>query len=94
LDKQNGNNFWQESMDKELGQINDYKTFCVLEKGEAIPKDYTKIPYHIVFDVKFDLRRKSRLVAGGNWSETPKGDIFRCHWYGHGANGLYSCRNE
>ena len=27
---------------------------------------YKKIPYHIVFDVKFDLTHKARLVAGSH----------------------------
>ena len=27
---------------------------------------YKKIPYHVVFDVKFDVTRKARLVAGGH----------------------------
>jgi Reverse transcriptase (RNA-dependent DNA polymerase) len=29
-----------------------------------------------VFDVKFDLQKKARLVAGGNHAEPPKEDIF------------------
>jgi Reverse transcriptase (RNA-dependent DNA polymerase) len=35
-----------------------------------------KIPYHIVFDVKYDLRHKARLVAGGNWTVNDKKDIY------------------
>ena len=27
------------------------------------------IPYHIIFDVKMDLTRKARLVAGGHWNK-------------------------
>ena len=30
------------------------------------PSDYKRIPVHFVFDVKYDLRRKARLVAGGH----------------------------
>jgi len=30
----------------------------------------------MVFDVKFDLRRKARLVAGGNHMDPSKEDIF------------------
>jgi Reverse transcriptase (RNA-dependent DNA polymerase) len=29
-----------------------------------------------VFDIKFDLRQKARLVAGGSWTDTPKEDIY------------------
>jgi hypothetical protein len=30
----------------------------------------------MVFDCKFDGRRKSRLVAGGNWTTPTKEDIY------------------
>ena len=38
----------------------------LLESDEPIPVGSTKTPYHIVFDVKFYLARKARLVAGGH----------------------------
>ena len=47
-----------------------------MEAEEPTPEGYKRIPYHMVFDVKFDLRRKSRLVAGGNHTENPKEDIY------------------
>jgi hypothetical protein len=65
LDKRNKNNLWQEAVETELKQLTDYETFIVLDSGEDIPKGYQKIPYHIVFDVKYDLRHKARLV--GRW---------------------------
>ena len=77
LDKINNDKLWEESMQKELDQINDYKTFRVLEAEEPTPEGYKRIPYHMVFDVKFDLRRKSRLVAGGNHTENPKKTSIR-----------------
>ena len=61
-----GNNLWFEAIEMELKQINEYNTFRMLEKGEGVPMGCQKIPYHIVFYVKFDLRRTVRLVAGGN----------------------------
>ena len=30
----------------------------------------------MIYDVKFDRRRKARLVAGGNWTVTPKEVIY------------------
>jgi len=75
LDRVNGNHLWQEAIENELRQINEYKTFRKLIHGESID-DYTKIPYHMVFDVKFDLRQKARLVAGGNHTDPSKEDIF------------------
>ena len=76
LDKENGDDQWQKAIQKELKQLNDYNTFRKLEPGEKPPPDYQKIPYHIVFDVKFDLRRKARLVAGGNWTNPGKEDLY------------------
>ena len=77
LDGQNGDNQWKDAIDIELKQINDYQTFKVVPDGELIPKGYKRIPYHIVFDVKFDGRRKARLVAGGHRSpDVPVEDAF------------------
>ena len=76
LDKVNGDNAWQGAIAKELAQLNDYKTFRTLLPGETLSSEYKKIPYHIVFDVKFDLRKKARLVAGGNFTSMAKEDIY------------------
>jgi hypothetical protein len=46
----------------------DEKNGNQLWKGEYIPTGYQKIPYHMAFDTKYDLRHKKRLVAGGNWN--------------------------
>jgi hypothetical protein len=76
LDKKNGNQLCQEAIKTELKQLTDYQTFIVLHSGEDIPTGYQKIPYHIIFDVKYDLRHKTRLVAGGNWTANDKDDIY------------------
>jgi hypothetical protein len=57
---------WEEFIKTELKQLIDYQTLIVLDSGEDIPIGDQKIPYHMVFDVKYDLRNKARLVAGGN----------------------------
>jgi hypothetical protein len=56
----------QEAINTEFKQLTDYQTFIVLDSGEDIPTGYQKIPYHVVFDVKYGLRHKARIVAGGN----------------------------
>jgi hypothetical protein len=76
LDKKNGNQLWKEAIKTELKQLTDYQTFIILDSGEDIPTGYQKIPYHMVFDVKCDLRHKERLVAGGNWTVNDKEDIY------------------
>jgi Reverse transcriptase (RNA-dependent DNA polymerase) len=78
LNRINGNNLWQEAIKtelKQLKQLTDYHTFILLDSGEDVPNVYQKIPNHVVFGVKYDLRHKARLVAGGNWTEIEKEDI-------------------
>ena len=59
----------------EIGQINDYQTFRIIPDGVPLP-GYKQIPYHIVFDIKFDGRFKARLVAGGHRTDTPPDECF------------------
>ena len=76
LDLKNGDSKWKEAMKTEIDSINAYQTFRALEDNEQLPPGYKCIPYHCIYDVKFDGRRKCRLVAGGHRTETPKEDIF------------------
>ena len=64
IDKDNNNSFWSEAINKELRNV--IVAFQLLEEGEPLPIGSTRIPYHFVFDIKFDLTRKARLVAGGH----------------------------
>jgi hypothetical protein len=73
LDVISGNHVWKEAMGIELRQINEYQTFRVLGDGEFLPATYQKIPYHMVFDVKFDWL----LVATGL---TLPRKIFTLEW--------------
>ena len=66
LDEINNDKQWDGAVQSELRSINGHSTFIVLEEHEPLPDGYTQIPYHFVFDVKFDGRRKARLVAGGH----------------------------
>jgi hypothetical protein len=68
--------YCQKLLGPELKKLADYHTFIVLDSGENIPTGYQKIPYHMVFDIKYDLRHKERLVAGGNWTVNDKEDIY------------------
>ena len=64
FDKANGNDMWQSAIDKELKNVK--VAFELLMEGEEPPKGSKLIPYHIIFDVRPDLTRKARLVAGGH----------------------------
>ena len=75
LDEKNGNTLWADAEAKELNQIDEYGTFRDVGKG-VHPSGYMKISAHLVYDVKPDLRRKARLVAGGHLTETPVNSIY------------------
>ena len=64
LDVKNGNSYWNDAIKKELKNV--IVAFHLLGEHEAVPVGSKKIPYHIVFDIKYDLTRKARLVAGGH----------------------------
>ena len=64
LDKENNNTHWHDAITKELKNV--IVAFKLLGEGENPPIGSKEIPYHIIFDVKFDLTRKARLVAGGH----------------------------
>jgi hypothetical protein len=64
FDQENGNDLWAKSIEKELKNVR--VAFKPLDEGERPPPGSKKIPYHIIFDVKYDLTRKSRCVAGGH----------------------------
>ena len=64
LDKENQNTLWSDAIQKELKNV--LVAFRLLEEGEQLPVGSKQIPYHIVFNVKLDLTRKARLVAGGH----------------------------
>jgi hypothetical protein len=68
IDKENGNTYWHDAIEKELKNVR--VAFKKLEEGESPPVGSKHIPYHLIFDVKFDLTRKARLVAGGHHNKS------------------------
>ena len=63
IDELNKDKLWKEAIAKELHQLNSFKTFLALEVEAKPTTGYKRVPYHIVYDVKFDGRRKARLVT-------------------------------
>ena len=55
--------------------MNDFQVFRDLHADEKLT-DFQKLPYHMVFDVKFDLRQKARLVVGGDHQTGPKDESY------------------
>ena len=69
LDNENGNTLWQDSIKKEM--INSRVAFKLLERGERPPVGHKEITCHIIFDLKLDMTRKARYVAGGHLTSVP-----------------------
>ena len=46
-------------------------TFHILDHGENEPVGYEHITCHLIFDVKINIRRKSRFIAGGHKTNPP-----------------------
>ena len=76
IDKEDGKGLWQQAMNTEINQLLEYETFRILEDEEPMPEGYKYIPYHCIYDVKFDGRRKCRLVAGGHMTDPSSDEIF------------------
>lgn len=76
IDEKNGNTKWQDSEKLEIQQLLDYSSFESLGLGAPTPEGYQKIPCHMVYDVKFDGRHKSRFVAGGHRTATPIQSVY------------------
>jgi Reverse transcriptase (RNA-dependent DNA polymerase) len=47
------------------------KAFKILDEGVDNPVGHKRINIHMIFDVKADFTRKSRLVAGGHMTDPP-----------------------
>jgi hypothetical protein len=45
--------------------------FNILDDDANLPPGHTFVKCHSVFDVKMDLARKSRYVAGGHMTKPP-----------------------
>lgn len=57
---------WKTAMKKEIDGIREHGTFLFLPPGAKPQEGYQEAPLRMIFDVKADLRRKARLVAGGH----------------------------
>ena len=69
LDIENGNTLWQDAIKLEM--TNSRVAFKLREKGEKAPVGYTQITCHLIFDLKLNMTRKARYVAGGHLTDVP-----------------------
>ena len=69
LDKENGNTLWHDAIKKEME--NSRVAFNLLGVDDGPPVGFKEITCHMIFDVKMDLTRKARYVAGGHLTDPP-----------------------
>lgn len=69
IDRQTGTTLWRDAIAKEMKNV--MPAFEFNDKDE-VPVGFKKIDCHMIFDVKMDLTRKARLVAGGHKTDPPK----------------------
>ena len=77
IDKETGTDFWWKAIQKELNKVMVALEFDESMTPEQLRQDKTayvgfqEIACHMIFDVKMDLTRKARFVAGGHLTEPP-----------------------
>jgi hypothetical protein len=79
IDEETGMTFWMDAIRKEMEKVKIAFEFCEswtpqqirdgLARGDFV--GYQEIDCHMIFDIKMDLTRKARFVAGGHTMETP-----------------------
>jgi hypothetical protein len=76
IDEENGNTFWRDAIEKEMGKIRGLGTFErydgataeELRSGKKKLPGYQELTCHMVFDIKMDgkFTRKARYIADGH----------------------------
>ena len=76
FDKLNGNTFWADAIKKELDSLISLECFEFHPTGFNPGADYQWTSLTVIFDVKQDLRRKARLVAGGHLVDSLDNNVY------------------
>ena len=73
IDARTNTTFWADAIAKEMRNVGI--AFELTEDGQP-PVGHKEIKCHMVFDIKRDLTRKARFVAGGHLTDPPKESVF------------------
>ena len=69
LDKASVNTIWKDATKLEMK--NSCFSFKLYEKEDKFPVGHIKITCHLIFDLKLDITRKARYVAGVHLTDVP-----------------------
>jgi Reverse transcriptase (RNA-dependent DNA polymerase) len=73
IDDRTGTTFWRDAIAKEMRNVMPAFEF---RDDNQMPVGYKLIDCHMIFDIKSDLTRKARFVAGGNQTEEPSESVY------------------
>jgi hypothetical protein len=73
IDRRTNTDFWRLALEKEMKSVMPAFDF---PKDGKVPIGYKHIDCHVIFDVKMDLTRKARFVAGGHQTDPPKESTY------------------
>ena len=82
IERETGTDFWWKAIQKELSKVMVALEFDESMTPEQLRQDksayvgFQEIACHMIFDVKMDLTRKARFVAGGHLTEPPASIAF------------------
>ena len=76
FDAKNGDDSWQKAIEKEIGTLTSVECFVFKPKDYIPEGDWQRTRLRMIFDVKHDLRRKARLVAGGHLIELREQQVY------------------
>ncbi len=76
LDKKNGNTFWHDAIKLEIDSLIGLECFEFHPRDYKPGSGYQWTSLTIIFDVKQDLRRKARLVAGGHLVDSLDNNVY------------------
>ena len=66
IDKENGNTLWRDAIKRETE--NASVVFEILEDGKRPSAAHKKVTFHMIYDIKMDFTRKTRLAE--EWCST------------------------
>ena len=73
IDERTGTDFWRRAIEKEMAAVMPAFQF---NDDNTIPAFHKHIDCHMIFDIKMDLTRKARFVAGGHQTDPPKESTY------------------
>jgi Reverse transcriptase (RNA-dependent DNA polymerase) len=78
IDRKTGTDFWRKAIEKEMATVMVAFMFMSDDWDPKTGPDgvFQFVKCHMVFDIKMDLTRKARFVAGGHMTDPPKDTTY------------------